>query len=32
VATRLNPDLARWLDGPAGDFRLPGLAGGAQEA
>lgn len=32
VATRLNPDLARWFDGPPRDYRLPGLSGGVQEA
>jgi hypothetical protein len=32
VATRLNPELARWFDGLPGDYRLPGLTGGLQEA
>ena len=30
VATRLNPDLARWFDEPPVDYRLPGLDGGLQ--
>jgi len=32
VATRLNPELARWFDGLPGDYRLPDLVGGLQEA
>jgi len=32
VATRLNPDLRRWFDEPPGDYRLPELDGGLQEA
>ena len=32
VATRLNPDLRRWFDEPPGDYRLPDLDGGLQEA
>jgi AcrR family transcriptional regulator len=31
VATRLNPDLARWFDEPPVDYRLPNLEGGLQE-
>jgi AcrR family transcriptional regulator len=31
VATRLNPDLARWFDAPRGDYRLPGLDDDPQE-
>jgi AcrR family transcriptional regulator len=31
VATRLNPDLARWFDEPPVDYRLPSLEGGLQE-
>ena len=31
VATRLNPDLARWFDEPPVDYRLPSLERGRQE-
>ena len=31
VATRLNPDLARWFDAPPDDYRLPSLDGGLRE-
>ena len=32
VATRLNPDLARWFDEPPVDYRLPSLEGGPQKS